>query len=163
MTSALCYIETKGNGGIRVGHLSISDFFGSAACTYQVDLPNTNMQLGITCLETMVRELRFNICELEDSQRANADVENLLSRIKENISDPLQYSVLYWSNHACFTPDDGDQRMWGILEKFFEGLHPLFWIEVLSIMGVVPIGAPSLRRVISWVKVSAPAAVSVSI
>jgi WD40 repeat protein len=42
----------------------------------------------------------------------------------------------------------------GSLKKFFEGLYPLFWIEVLSIMGMVPIGAPSLRRIISWVKVS---------
>ena len=30
----------------------------------------------------------------------------------------------------------------------------LFWIEVLSISGMVPTGAPSLRRVISWAKVS---------
>ena len=42
----------------------------------------------------------------------------------------------------------------GCLEKFFEGLYPLFWLEVLSIMGMVPIGTPSLRRLISWVRVS---------
>ena len=157
---SLLYRDEGVNGGIRVRHLSISDFFGSAACTYQISLQNANMQLGIACLKTMVRELCFNICKLEDSRRANADIEDLASRIKENISGALQYSVLHWSRHVCFTPDDGDQRMWGILEEFFEGLHPLFWIEVLSIMGVVLTGAPSLRHMISWVKVSTTAAVS---
>jgi hypothetical protein len=66
----------------------------------------------------------------------------------------LQYSSHYWSNHVCFTPDDGDQRVWRCLKEFFEGVYPVFWIEVLSIMGMVPIGAPSLRRLISWVRVS---------
>jgi hypothetical protein len=156
--SSLLYRDEGANGGIRVRHLSISDFFVSDHCDYQVNLQDANMQLGIACLKTMVRQLRFNICKLEDSRLANADVEDLPSRIKENISDALQYSSLYWSNHLCFTPDNGDQRVWGSLKEFFEGLYPLFWIEVLSIMGMVPIGAPSLRRVISWVKVStAPA------
>jgi hypothetical protein len=74
---------------------------------------------------------------------------------KRDISDALQYSSLYWSGHICFTVDNGDLAVWGILEEFFEGLYPLFWIEVLSVMGRVPIGVPSLRRVISWAKVSA--------
>ena len=87
-------------------------------------------------------------------QLANADIQDLQSRIEKNISDALQYSSLYWSDHVCFTEDNGDQRVWGSLKEFFEGVRGLFWIEVLSIMGTVPIGAPSLRRVISWAKVS---------
>ena len=85
---------------------------------------------------------------------ANAEVEDLQSRITENISDSLQYSSLYWSDHLCSTPDNHDRRVWESLKKFFEGLFPLFWIEVLSIMGMVPMGARSIRRVISWAKVS---------
>ena len=160
---SLLYRDEGVNGGIRVRHLSISDYFGSAACTYRVNLPNANMQLGTTCLETMVHELRFNICQLEDSRRANADVEDLASRIKENISNPLKYSVLHWSNHLCFAPDDGDQRMWELFKELFEGLYPLFWIEVLSSMGMVPIGVQILRPVISWVQVSTAAPASLSI
>jgi hypothetical protein len=148
------------DGGIRVRHLSISDFLVSddCPCDYRMNPRDANIQLGIACLKTMVRQLRFNICGLEDSRLANADIEDLPSRIKENISDCLQYSSLYWSNHICFAPDDDDRRVWDSLEKFFEGLCPLFWIEVLSILGMVPMGAPSIRSVISWAKVSpAPA------
>ena len=156
--SSLLYRDGEANGGIRVRHLSISEFFVSHHCAYQVILQDANVQLGIACLKTMVGQLRFNICRLEDSRVVNAHVEDLPFRIKENISDPLQYSVLYWSIHLCFAPDNGDRRVWEELKKFFEGLYGLFWIEVLSIMGMVPLGAPSLRRVISWAKVSrAPA------
>jgi len=75
---------------------------------------------------------------------ANADIEYLPSRIIENISDSLQYSSLYWSNHLCSTPDNNDRRLWESLKEFFERPCPLFWVEVLSIMGMVPIGAPSI-------------------
>jgi len=152
--SSLLYRDEGANGGIRVRHLSISDFFVSDHCDYQVNLRDANAQLGITCLETMVKQLCFNICKLEDSRLANADVKDLPSRIEQNISDPLQYSSLYWSNHLCSAPNNRDQCVLEGLKKFFGGLYPLFWIEVLSVLGIVPIGAPSLRKVISWVKVS---------
>ena len=153
--SSLLYRDEGTNGGIRVRHLSISDFLVSddCPCDYRINLRDANVQLGISCLKTMVFQLRFNICGLEDSRLANAEIEDLPSRITENISDCLQYSSLYWSDHLCFTPDNHDRRVWESLKEFFEGLCPLFWIEVLSILGMVLIGAPSIRRVISWAKV----------
>jgi len=151
--SSLLYREEGANGGVRVRHLSISEYFVSDHCDYQVNLQDTHTQLGIVCLETMVEQLRFNICKLEDSRLANADIQDLPARIQRNISDTLQYSSLYWSNHVCFSPDNREQRVLGGLKKFLEGVYPLFWIEVLSLVGMVPVGAPSLRRLISWVKV----------
>ena len=153
--SSLLYRDEGADGGIRVRHLSISDFFLSDSCQadYRVNLEDANAQLGIACLRTMIGQLRFNICELEDSRLANADVKDLPSQIKKNISDALQYSSLYWSNHVCFSPNGGNLAVCGNLKEFFEGVYPLFWIEVLSIMGMVPIGAPTLRRMITWAKV----------
>jgi len=151
--SSLLYRDEGTNGGVRVRHLSISDFLISDDCPYQINLQEANVQLGIACLKSMVHQLRFNICGLEHSRLANADIKDLQYRIKANIPDCLQYSCLYWSNHFCCAPDN-DQRVWDSLEEFFEELCPLFWIEVLSILGMVPMGAPSIRRVISWVKVS---------
>ena len=153
--SSLLYRDEASNGGIRIRHLSISDFFLNDHCDYRVNLQDAHTQLGITCLETMVKQLRFNICKLEDSRLANADVEDLQSRIKQNISGALQYSSLYWPNHLCFTPHNAnrDPHMLGSLQEFCEGLHLLLWTEVLSIMEMVPIAAPGLRRVMSHVKV----------
>ena len=151
---SLLYRDEAANGGIRVRHLSISEFFVSDHSTYQVIIEHANVQLGTACLKTMVEQLRFNICKLEDSRLANADIKDLPSRIKEHISEALQYSSLYWSNHLCFPPDNGDLCVWELLREIFGGLHGLFWVETLSIIGMVPIGAPTLRRVISWTKVS---------
>jgi len=155
---SLLYRDEGANRGIRVRHLSISDFFFSDHCAYQVNPQDANPHLGVACLKTMMKQLRFDICKFPDSRLANADIKDLPSRIKECISEPLQYSSLYWSNHLCFTPDNGDPCVWEKLKEFFEGLYGLYWIEVLSILGRVPTGAPCLRRVISWAKVSvAPA------
>ena len=156
---SMLYRDEGASGGIRVRHLSISDFFFSddLQADYKVNTQDANVGLGIACLNKMVEQLRFNICKLEDSRLANDDVKDLPSRIKENISDTLQYSSLYWSNHLCFPPDIGDRRVWESMRKIFEGPYALFWIEVLSILGTLGIGIESLRRVTSnLVKVSNP-------
>jgi len=162
--SSLLYRDEGANGAFRVRHLSISDFFLSDRCEYQVNLREAHAQQGIACLEAMVQGLRFNICNLEDSRLANADIRDLPSRVKQNVSDPLQYSCLHWSNHLCSSATR-DERLLvlGGLKKFFGGLYPLFWVEVLSIMGMVPIGAQSLRRLLSWVRVSTPSLLPVCI
>ena len=148
---SMFYRDEGTSGRIHFRHLSISDFFVSKDCQadYQVNLRDANMELGIACLDKMVEQLRFNICGLEDSRLANADVKDLGSRIKENISDALQYSSLYWSNHLCFTPDIGERRVWDKLRKFLEGPYALFWVEVLSITGMLEIGVPRLRDLTS--------------
>ena len=154
--SSLVYRDEGANGGLRFRHLSVYDFFLSDRCDYQVNVRDADVQLGNACLKVMTIQLRFNICKLDDSRIANANIEDLPSRVKRDISDPLQYSCLHWLNHLCFLPANRDQRILvlGSLKKFFEGIYPLFWIEVLSIMGVVPIAVPSLRRLLSWVRVS---------
>ena len=154
--SSLLYRDERANNAIRVRHLSIIEYFVSDRCEYKANLQDAHARLGIACLETMVGQLHFNICELEDSRLANADIKDLELRIEQKIPQPLQHSCLYWSNHLSKTPNDDNWQALelGSLKKFFEGLRPLFWIEVLSVMGMVPIGAPSLRSSISWVKVS---------
>jgi hypothetical protein len=148
---SMLYRDEGASGGIRVRHLSISDFFvrEDYQGDYQITLRDANMDLGIACLKKMIGQLRFNICNLEDSRLANDEVKDLPSRIKENISDALQYSSLYWSSHLCSTPDTGDRRVWKILREFFEGPYGLFWIEVLSLMRMLRTGVPSLRKVTS--------------
>jgi len=153
--SSLLFRDESANGAIRIRHLSISEFFASNRRDYQDDLRAAHVQQGIVCLQTMMKQLCFNICKLEDSRLANTDIKDLPLRIEQNISDPLQYSSLYWSTHLRSTPDEIQHRViLGSLKDFFEGPYPLFWIEVLSVMGMVSVGAPSLRGVIPLVKVS---------
>ena len=155
--SSLLYEDEGANKGVRVRHLSISDFFISSGCPSdsRVDPRDANIQLGTACLTTMINQLHFNICKLEDSRLANADIEDLQSRIEQNISDALQYSCLHWPNHLCSTLENDDKHGQEQLKIFIEGWYPLFWIEVLSLMGMVSTSIPTLRRVIlTWPKVS---------
>ena len=152
--SSLFYRDEEANREIRVRHLSISDFFLSDDCKYKISLQDAHAQLGTACIQTMLSQLRFNICKLEDSRLTNAEIQDLQSRIRENISDALHYSCLYWSNHLCSSPSNDNERVRECLMKFFEGPCPLFWIEVLSLIGMLWMSIPSLRRVGStWIKV----------
>ena len=154
--SSLFYRDERAGGGIRVRHLSVSDFFLSEDCPrdYRVDLRDANVQLGIACLNTMIGQLQFNICKLENSRLANNEVKDLPLRINDMISDALQYSSLYWSHHVSHAVDRAQER----LTEVFEGPCVLFWIEVLSIMGMLQIGALNLQKVMSLFEVSAPPA-----
>jgi hypothetical protein len=122
--SSLLYRDEAANRGIRVRHLSVYDFFVSDHYDYRVDVRDENVQVGIACLKTMITQLRFNICKLEDSRLANADIKDIPSRVKQNISDPLQYSCLYWLSHLFLPPRQPRSTHLGIekLEEIFEGL-----------------------------------------
>ena len=155
--SSLLYEDEGANKGLRVRHLSISDFFSTneCPCDYRIDRRDADIKLGTACLGTMIDQLHFNICKLEDSRLANTSIKDLQLRIEQNISDALQYSCLYWSNHLCSIRKNDDKYGQEQLKKFISGWYPLFWIEVLSLMGMVSTSIPSLRRVIfPWLKVS---------
>ena len=51
------------------------------------------------CLATMKRELRFNICDLEDPHQLNKDVADLPVRIDHKISKALRQASLLWAFH----------------------------------------------------------------
>jgi len=121
--SSLLYRDEAANRGIRVQHLSVYNFLVSDRCTYQVNIRDADVQLGIDCLRVMTTRLRFNICKLEDSRLANADIRDLPSRVKEHISDTLQYSCLHWSNHLCSPLHNPNQCVPVSLKKFFKGLY----------------------------------------
>ena len=94
--SSMLYRGGGTNGGIRVRHASVADFFVSNDCSrqYRVDAQEANRQVGIACLKTMVSRLRFNVRGLVDSPLANADVNDLPSRITDSllVGSPLFYS-----------------------------------------------------------------------
>ena len=119
--SSLLYRDEAANKGVRVRHLSVYDFFVSDRCDHQVNLRDADVKLGIACLNVMTAQLRFNICNLEDSRLANEDIQDLPSRVKQNISDALQYSCLHWLNHLCFRPANLDDCVLA-LGRFVEGL-----------------------------------------
>ena len=92
----------------------------------------------------MGRMLQFNICELETSYVANADVTDLDERIKGKIPESLRYSCLYWATHLT---EVNRESIAGLITGFLNSLQLLYWFEVLSLISGVGKGIEALQSV----------------
>jgi hypothetical protein len=145
--SSILYQDSTERNGIRVRHLSVLEFLVGSTCPpgARVDLKIANTELSRCCLETMAKELKFNICELETSHLPNADIQDLNDRVEQKISDALQYSCIYWPNHLCYDGVPISAEIGGLVNGFFAETQPLYWLEVLSLMGQVLVAISALQ------------------
>jgi hypothetical protein len=109
--------------------------------------------LTLACLQTMTKELKFNICELETSCLANAEIDGLDKLVDLKIPDALQYSCMHWSSHLCSDSNPASVEVSALLDEFLTGPRPLYWIEVMSLMGKVPTAISALREIKGCTKV----------
>ncbi|KIM32010.1 hypothetical protein M408DRAFT_63943, partial [Serendipita vermifera MAFF 305830] len=152
---SLLYRDHTINGGIRVRHISILEYLTGRFCPldFRVDLKQADVELSMYSLQTMMTELRFNICGLESSYRSNSEIDNLSERVQENVSDILQYSCLHWSSHLCSNSDPASKDTCETLDKFLRGEYLFYWLEVLSVMSQVPVAIMALRKIIACSRV----------
>jgi len=106
----------------------------------------------------MTKELEFNICKLETSCVLNADIRDLDIRVQESIPDALQYSSMRWSNHLCSDSSPASREVCELLGTFLTGERLLYWLEVLSLVGKVPVAISALRVMKACHKVCIPIA-----
>ncbi|KIM27015.1 hypothetical protein M408DRAFT_176573, partial [Serendipita vermifera MAFF 305830] len=149
--SSLLYRDKTIQQGIRVRHISILEYLTGRFCPldFRVDVKQADIELSTYSLQTMMRELRFNICGLETSCLPNSDIKNLSKLVRVNVSDILQYSCLHWSSHLYANPDPESREVCQLLDAFLGGERFLYWLEVLSVMGKVPAAIVALRRIIA--------------
>jgi hypothetical protein len=129
-------------------HTSFRDFLtNKTSNVFYVDLGQAHEQLAHSCLNLMLDDLKFNICELESSYLANCDVPDIDSRIAKHISPALSYACVFWANHL---------EHLGFLEDLFTKLELLFekkflfWLEVLSLKSSVAVGSRELSNLMKW-------------
>ncbi|KIM28344.1 hypothetical protein M408DRAFT_140192 [Serendipita vermifera MAFF 305830] len=148
---SLLYRDHTMQGGIRVRHISIFEYFTGSVCPldFRVDLKQADVELSMYTLQTMMTELRFNICGLETSYLPNSDMDNLPERVQKHISNILQYSCLHWFSHLCANLDPESKEVCESLDSFLRGERFLYWLEVLSVMGKVPTAIVALRKIIA--------------
>ena len=94
--------------------------------------------------------LRFNICGLETSCVANADVDDLEQRVKDGIPESLQYSCLYWATHLTTANRKAVSQH---LLDFLWSLTALYWFEALSLIGGLRKGLSALQDVMNLYEV----------
>ena len=96
--------------------------------------------------------LVFNICGLESSYMANADIPTLEERVRSKIPENLQYSCLYWITHYTRVNQDTNDAL---ILSLLQSLQFLYWIEVLSLTGQLRMALDSLQSVLAFCKVCA--------
>jgi NACHT domain len=140
---------------LRIHHQSFADFLlDPSECppNFLIVRERDNRNLAVACLKVMNSHLRFNICELESSYLRNSDVPDLESRVEKHIPRHLFYSSRFWADHLGQTAFDAE-----LFEhlQYFMRYQFLFWLEVLSLTGMVNVASSILWTLLNWIRVSA--------
>jgi len=139
---------------IRIFHKSFPDFLtNSGRCTdarFFVDPQIYHRDILLSCLHVMKGGLKKNICNL-DNHTPLSKIEDLPACRAANIGDSLWYACRFWTTHLARTPGSSIdvKEVHKDINEFFTTCL-LFWIEVLSLMGNLDIGAYALNDVQEW-------------
>ncbi|KAJ7089464.1 WD40 repeat-like protein [Mycena epipterygia] len=140
-----CVIEWTGGNKARTLHASFTDYLTdptrSGGEPWSINPKVDNLPLSLGCLHILNSELQFNICRLENSHYLNVEVPDIFLRVTTNVSPQLAYSCCFWANHIQETPLD--ETVLQAVEKFMH-CKALYWLEVLSLLGQVPIATVAL-------------------
>ncbi len=130
-------------------HTSFRDFLTNKEKSgdFCVSLQDVHRQLAHSCLGLLLKDLKFNICNLESSYLANRDVKDLRSRVDKHIPPALLYSCRFWDDHLEHI--DFETDLFVQLRTFFEKKF-LFWLEALSLTSDVGLASPALSALIAW-------------
>ncbi|QRW13289.1 hypothetical protein RhiLY_12288 [Ceratobasidium sp. AG-Ba] len=138
---SVLYLDDNLGGAIRFSHPSFVDYITTPSRSGDlcVNIDQQHRVLAAHCLRTMIRDLSFNLCGLQSSAQLNQDIPELEKRVKETIGGHLSYSCIYWATHISMEAvDDLDE----LLHTFLHGLPLMYWLEALSLLGMVS-AAPS--------------------
>ncbi|KAH9026560.1 hypothetical protein EDB84DRAFT_338491 [Lactarius hengduanensis] len=130
-------------------HTSFRDFLTTKEKSddFWVDLRDAHHQLTHTCLDLLLKELKFNICNLETSYLANKDVTDLSSRVDKHIPPALLYACRFWDDHMEHIDFESD--LFGKLGSFFSK-KLLFWLEAFSLTTDLRLASAACAVVNTW-------------
>jgi hypothetical protein len=108
---------------------------------------NQQRALLSTLIGVLDKHLKFNICDLPTSYLKNIDMPEFQWRLDNYIPLHLRYAAQFWVDHLVKIAFDAcsDQQVQNLLFKKF-----LFWLEVLSLLGIVGYGQQALAKLIFW-------------
>ena len=157
---SILYVEERTNA-VRACHLSVLEFISgmmsggvptlttSVTPCFAHGVKETHTRIFDGCFAIMERDLRFNICGLEDSFLLNKDVPDLPDRISANVAEALQYAASFWASHLEQANVDAKMSAKKVL-AILSTVKGLYWVEVVSLMDVVDRGIVVLQDCASF-------------
>lgn len=146
-------IPTDDTKPVRLFHLSFRDFLlnPDTRDKSQLWIDEKEMQkiLAVQCLKVMCCSLRKNICKLpgDGTQRSEVDIHS----IDHHLPPELQYACHYWAQHLIQSQNPVTE-----LDKAFLFLevHFLYWMEAISVLGLISEVVGVIKRLQSVIQVS---------
>jgi hypothetical protein len=138
---------------VKPFHKSFPDFITNPSrCTntrFYISPRNLHLELAVGCLGLINDRLEQNLLSLPD-YALNSEVEDLQTRIDDQISVALQYACQHW--HVHLTVAGGDVS--GVISSlhFFLEEKFLAWLEVVSVLGVVKGAVIALEKLVPWLQ-----------
>ena len=120
---------------IRLLHPSFFDFLTDPSrcrnLKFAMNVEAQHTLLAHACFQTM-RGLKRDICGIKNPFILNNEVNNLPSRITQDIPPQVQYACRYWAKHLANASVSDD-----LLELMveFSSKYLLYWVEVSSLLG----------------------------
>jgi energy-coupling factor transporter ATP-binding protein EcfA2 len=149
--SAVVHVSDTPGTAIRILHLSFREFMTSyVEVTRPEILCGTDAQqqaLVSALMKVLDRQLKFNICDLPTSYLRNNEMPDFRWRLDNYIPLHLRYAAQFWTDHLVKTPYDSCSSQ-GVQNLLFKNF--LFWLEVLSLLGIVGYGQEGLSKLIVW-------------
>jgi hypothetical protein len=151
----LSSLISDSSSGLRFFHPSFPDFVIDAArCTDPrlVVMPNlSHSAIALRCLVLMNDSLRYDLCNLQDPNVANADVQSLDLALHENVPDALRYAVCSWCSHLAGSHSYEESLLDALVE--FCRKHLFHWVELLSLVEHITPTEAELLKAVEWCKV----------
>jgi hypothetical protein len=156
LTPLSAVIHVPETGAVQILHLSFREFMTSQKSKLykdRVDLlcgtEKQKQELASKVLHTMQTELKFNICDLPTSHLKNAQMADLGQKLNSCIPMYLRYCCCFWADHLAVSINAENSRM---ARKFLE-TKCLFWLEVLSLLGMMLTASSALSKFLAWSRV----------
>lgn len=117
---------------------------------FHIDSGDHHARLAIACLELMLKELKYNICDLP-RYSLNTKVDDLEERRKDCIGETLEYACTAWTQHISQVPGSSETiaRILELLNDLMRR-HFLSWLEVMGITNNLRTAIYSSRDIKAW-------------
>jgi len=151
---SLLLIPDNTEDPVHIFHKSFPDFLmDQERCTdarFFVDSPIYHREILLLCLNVMKEGLKKNLCNLVYCTPLS-EVEDLPTCRSTHIGDALGYACHFWTTHLARTAGSGPgvEEVQKEIDGFFT-TNLLFWIEALSLMGILDVGIYALNDIEQW-------------